>query len=60
MIRVKLNNNMRLRRILFACLACAALLDREYRWPQACQANTISAVAYTNNRQVGILVIRIP
>ena len=24
------------------------------------QANTISAVAYTNNRQVGILVIRIP
>jgi hypothetical protein len=51
---------MRLRRILFACLACAALLDREYRWPQACQANTISAVACTNNRQVGILVIRIP
>jgi hypothetical protein len=23
-------------------------------------ANTISAVAYTNNRQVGIMVIRIP
>ena len=56
-------------RFLFGCVAGAALLYAQA--PTApvisarvvianAQANTVSAVAYNNDRQVGILVIRIP